>query len=74
MPAITLADAEAQLAAWLTASLALAEGKEYRMPNGKTVKREDGSEVRAQISHWNSKIIQLKAGGGIRMRGAVPIG
>jgi len=74
MPAITLAEAEAQLAAWLTASKACADGKEYRMPNGKMVKHEDGSEVRKQIADWNRIIVRMNAGGGIRIRGAMPIG
>jgi hypothetical protein len=62
MAGITLADAEAQLAAWLTASAAVAQNQSYTIESGgsrRTLTRADASEIRAQIDFWDKKAKEL---------------
>lgn len=72
MPAITLADAEAQLALWLAASTAVAGGQEYTIGT-RTLKRVDAREIREQLEYWDGKVRQLSRGTtGMRIRGGTP--
>lgn len=57
---MTLQQAQAQLDAWLAASLALAGGKETQIGDRK-IRLEDGAEVRAQISFWERRVNALTA-------------
>lgn len=73
MPGITLAQAEAQLAAWLNASLAVANNQEYSIGD-RSLKRADLEEINNSIAMWQRKVNQLQSGrgGGMRMRGGTP--
>jgi hypothetical protein len=55
---MTLQQAQAQLDAWLGASLALAAGKEHEIAD-RRIRLEDGPEVRAQIAFWQRKLNEL---------------
>lgn len=57
---MTLAQAQAQLDAWLAASLAIAGSKEYQIGD-RRLRREDGAEVRQQIAFWESRVNALTA-------------
>jgi hypothetical protein len=59
MAGITLAEAEAQLAAYLAASTAIAEGgQSYQIAN-RQFTRADLAEIRASIDYWNGKVKEL---------------
>jgi hypothetical protein len=57
---MTLEQAQAQLDAWLAASLALAGGKEHEVA-GRRIRFEDGAEVREQIAFWQRQVGALSA-------------
>ncbi|KKW12670.1 MAG: hypothetical protein UY48_C0010G0022 [Candidatus Gottesmanbacteria bacterium GW2011_GWB1_49_7] len=59
MAGITLAQAQAQLTAWLAASVALASGKSFST-GGKQVTLADTQE---QVKFWDGKVKELTAGG-----------
>lgn len=68
MAGITLAQAEAQLAIWLAADSKVASGQEYSL-NGRSLRRSDAKEIRANIDFWDAKVRQLDnlaASGGTR--------
>lgn len=71
MPAITLSQAEAQLAVWLAADAAVASSQSYQIGDRRLTKA-DAAAISAKISFWNTQVIRLSRGGGIRLRGAVP--
>lgn len=69
MAGITLAQAEAKLAAYLEAEEKVLAGQEYSIA-GRSLKRADLAEIRQGIGYWNGKVNELAAGGGgIRVRG-----
>jgi hypothetical protein len=68
--AITLETARANLDAWVTASAALAAGKEYRVGT-RSLTRADANEVREMISYWQRVVDRLQGGGGGRWGRAV---
>lgn len=70
MAAWTLADAQAHLAAWLAADLALATGKEYRMADGVMLTREHARNIKERISFWSREVKRLE--GRKRVRRGVP--
>jgi hypothetical protein len=70
MPAISLAQAEAQLAAWLDASLKVASNQSYEI-DGRRLTRADAGEIRTQVDYWDRKVKSL-ARGGARMRTGAP--
>lgn len=80
MAAYTLAQAQAQLDAWLAASLKIAEKQSYEIetPNGRRrLSYADAAEVRAQIEFWTARVNALTAssiagGGRIRTSYFVP--
>lgn len=74
MAGITLAQAEAQLAAWLEASIAVSKGQSYSV-GGRSVTRADLPAISAQIDKWERKVQQLQGGssGGSRVRHGVLI-
>lgn len=49
---VTLAQAQQQLEAWTSASLALADGQSFSM-NGRSLSLTDASEVREMINYWS---------------------
>lgn len=57
---ITLAQAEAQLTAWLAASSAVASAQSYEIA-GRKLTRADAAEIRQQIDYWDSKVKTLSA-------------
>lgn len=58
MAGITLAQAEAQLTVWLEADSKVASGQEYSI-NGRSLRRSDAKEIRANIDYWDGKVKQL---------------
>lgn len=75
MAGITLAQAQAQLDAWLTASLAVATGQSYEIDTGtgrRKLTRADAAEVREMVKHWQSMVQQLTPSTFRRTRFVVP--
>jgi hypothetical protein len=76
MSAITLAQAQAQLAAWLAASAAVATSQEYEIDTGdggrRRLKRTDAAEIREQIAYWKAQVEAMTPGGRRRVRYLVP--
>lgn len=67
----TLTQAQAQLDAWLAASLAVAQSQEYEIDTGngrRRLKRADAAEINAQVVFWRREVDALtpSAGGGRR--------
>lgn len=71
MAGITLAQAEAQLSAWLDASTAVARNQRYRIGE-RELTRADASEIREQVKFWDDMVKRLDRGG-IRVRLATPV-
>jgi hypothetical protein len=72
---ITLVQAQAQLDAWLAASLSVASNQSYRMADGRELRRADAAEIRNQIVFWQGQVQSLTtaaAGGRRRIRYVVP--
>lgn len=67
MAGITLAQAEAQLASWLAASIAVAASQSYRIGD-RMLTRADSEEVLRQVEYWDGKVKQLAALGQGRNR------
>ena len=55
---MTLQQAQAQLDAWMAASLALASGKQHQIGD-RLIRFEDGAEVRQQIAYWQRQVSAL---------------
>lgn len=75
MAGITLAQAQAQLDAWMAASSAVATGQEYEIDTGngrRRLKRADADAIRAQIVFWDSQVKRLAATRTSRTRYVVP--
>jgi Family of unknown function (DUF6148) len=68
---ITLAQAEAQLTAWLAADTAVAQGQAYTIGN-RSLTRAHAVEIRNNIQFWDGKVKELSRGG-IRVRGITPL-
>lgn len=58
MAGITLAQAEAQLAAWVAASTAVASNQSYSMKD-RSMTRADAGEIRQQIEFWDAWVRRL---------------
>lgn len=78
MAGFTLAQAQAQLDAWMAASLAVAQSQSYEIDTGngrRKLTRADAAEVRNMIAHWQAEVSRLTpaaAGGRRRTRYVVP--
>ncbi|WP_315804045.1 DUF6148 family protein [Bradyrhizobium sp. SZCCHNS3002] len=78
MAGITLAQAQAQLAAWLAASSAVAISQAYEIDTGngsRKLTRADAAEIRQQVTFWDQQVKSLTAaasGGRRRVRYVVP--
>ena len=62
MAGITLEHAEAQLAAWLLASLNVAQSQSYEIDTGngrRKLQRADAAEIRQQIKYWQTQVNTL---------------
>ncbi|TAK45249.1 MAG: hypothetical protein EPO27_10540 [Betaproteobacteria bacterium] len=69
MAGITLAQAEAKLAAYLDAETAVLSGQEYTI-GSRRLRRADLAEIREGVTFWNGKVAELSNGGaGVRVRG-----
>jgi len=68
LPAITQTQAETQLASWLAADAAVAQGQSYEHEGAKLT-RADAQQIRSNIKFWNSEVLRLSRGG-IRIMGA----
>lgn len=62
MAGITLAQANAQLTAWIAASTAVATGQSYTIA-GRSLTRANAAEIRESISFWDEKVKSLTRGG-----------
>jgi hypothetical protein len=71
MSGITLTQAEAQLTAWIAASLALASGRDYVMADGKRLTLSDADMVQKMLVFWEARVARLTRGG-MRIRGGTP--
>ena len=58
MAGITLAQAQAQLDAWLAASLAVSQGQSYAIA-GRSLSRADAVAIADNVKRWNNKVVQL---------------
>jgi hypothetical protein len=70
MAGITLTQAEAQLAAWLEASTAVASGQSYTI-GGRSLTRANAAYILQQIEFWDAKVQQLNRGG-LAIKGITP--
>ena len=70
MAGITLAQAEAQLTAWIAASTAVASNQSYTI-SGRTLTRANAKEIRESVEFWDRKVKRLSRGG-IKVLGAIP--
>lgn len=75
MAGITLTQAQAQLDAWIAASIAVANNQEYDITaaNGSRRKliRADAMAINEQIKFWNAQVLRLSSTRG-RTRYLVP--
>lgn len=60
---ITLAEAQAQLAAWQEASLALAKGSSYTL-DGRSLTLADAAQVLRMLDHWRRVEADLRRAAG----------
>ena len=58
--AITLAQAQAQLSAWLDASLAVSKGQTVQM-DGQMLSRVNAEHIDKMIAFWDQKVQELTA-------------
>lgn len=58
MAGITLVQAQAQLDAWLAASLAVAQGQSYEIA-GRRLARADAAEVTRNVQYWQQQVTLL---------------
>lgn len=76
MAGITLAQAEAQLAAWLACSLAVASNQSYEIDTGtggrRTLTRANAAWIDKMIDIWDARVKALTSGGMRRIRYVVP--
>lgn len=70
MAGITLVQAQAQLDAWLAASLAVSQKQSYAIGD-RQLTLADVQHITAQISFWESRVNRLSRGG-LRVRGVTP--
>lgn len=59
---ITKEQAQAQLDAWLAASLAVARNQSYEI-DGRKLTRADAGEIRKQIEFWELRLAKARNGG-----------
>lgn len=71
MSGITLAQAQARLAAWLEADAAVANGQSYTI-SGHTMTRANAREIRENIVFWDRQVKRLTSGG-ITVKGVTPV-
>lgn len=68
MAGITLAQAQAQLEAWIVADTAVASGQSYSI-GGRSLSRANAAEITNKIDFWERKVVALsRSSGGARVR------
>ena len=67
MAGITLAQAEAALAQWIAADLAVSTGQSYSIKD-RSLSRADAGEITAKIEYWDGKVKMLTRAAGGRGR------
>ncbi len=72
MAGITAAQAQAKLDGWMAAEDAVMGGQSYSM-GSRQLTRADLGQIRESIQYWESKVIRLSQGGGVRVTGATPL-
>jgi hypothetical protein len=77
MAGITLESAQAQLDAWLAASLAVAQSQSYEIDTGnggrRTMTRVNAEHIDRMINYWRNMVRQLEGGRpGRRVRQLAP--
>jgi tRNA(Leu) C34 or U34 (ribose-2'-O)-methylase TrmL len=60
MAGITLAEAEARLAAYLAAEEAVLTGQQYEI-NGRMLRRANLDQIQAGVTLWNDRVERLSA-------------
>ena len=76
MAGTTLLEAQTQLAAWLAASLAVANNQRYRIiDNGseRELWRADAGLIQEQIKYWQNEVNRLTANASGRRRTRYPV-
>ena len=68
MAGLTQAQAEAQLALYMTAEEKVLSGQEYTI-GSRRMRRADLAEIRDGITYWNGQVQKLSNGNGARVRG-----
>lgn len=58
MAGITLAQAQAQLDAWMAASIAVASGQSYQIA-GRQMTRVNAEHIDRMLEYWQAKVSQL---------------
>lgn len=71
MGAISLAQAQAQLDAWLAASIAVARNQSYTIGD-RTLTRANAKEIQSMITYWEARVNKASAPSGNRVRYVVP--
>lgn len=67
MAGITRAQAQQHLDTWLAADIAVASGQSY-MIGSRRLDRAHALEIRNNVSYWQSMVLRLSRGGGMRVR------
>ena len=68
MSAVTLAQAQAQLALWMAADASVAASQEYRIGD-RTLKRADAAHILDRIKYWSGEVDRLSVIGNRRRLG-----
>ncbi len=68
MAGITLAQAQAQLDAYLIAETKVLSGQAYELPTGRSLTRANLSEIRKGIQIWDGRVKELSAKSSGRVR------
>ena len=58
MAGVTLTQAQAQLDAWIAASLAVASNQSYSI-GGRSLTRANATEIKNMIDYWENRVLQL---------------
>jgi Family of unknown function (DUF6148) len=72
MAGISLAQAQAQLDAWLAADMAVSRKQSYRIAD-RQLSYADAAEIRSNIDYWNGKVIALTTSATRRGRSATMV-
>ena len=71
MPGMTLVQAEAGLAAWIAADIAVSEGQDYAI-GSRRLTLANAAIITEKINFYTRMVARIK-NGGIKVRGIVPL-